>query len=210
MTIDRVEAVRRGQTQRKTSTKHPYAAIEHRVIDSPAYADLSFSSRSLLVVLARQLTKDNNGRLHATYSYLRNFGFESDRTISRAVAELIAHGFIYRTRSGGYQQGAAQYAVTWLPLCKDRSGLFVDNFQACAWRHWFPDEEDLPPSKMRSCNRKNGGLTGSPTDKNTVGPPVKSADIELMPCSAADAMTNPPQLMDEQVPDSGRSNRMNL
>lgn len=142
--IDRVEATRRGQSPRKTSTKHPYAAIEHRVIDSPAYASLTFSARSLLVLLARQLAKDNNGRLQATYSYLRSFGFDSDRTISRAVAELIAHGFIYRTRAGGYQQGAAQYAVTWLPLCKDRSGLFVDSFQPCAWRDWQPDEKNHP------------------------------------------------------------------
>ena len=67
MTVDRVEAVRRGQSPRKVSTKHPYAAIEHRVIDSPAYADLTFSARSLLVLIARQLSRDNNGRLHATH-----------------------------------------------------------------------------------------------------------------------------------------------
>ena len=50
---------------KKTATKHPYAAIEHRVIDSPAYADLAFSARSLLVIFTRQLTKDNKiGRAH--------------------------------------------------------------------------------------------------------------------------------------------------
>jgi hypothetical protein len=38
----------------KLSKKHPYAAIEWRVIDSPAYASLTFSARSLLVLLARQ------------------------------------------------------------------------------------------------------------------------------------------------------------
>jgi hypothetical protein len=40
----------------KASTKHPYAAIEHRVIDSPAYADLSYAARSLLVSITRQLS----------------------------------------------------------------------------------------------------------------------------------------------------------
>jgi hypothetical protein len=81
--------------------KHPYAAIEHRVIDSDAYADLTFSARALLMQLARQLTKDNNGHLQATHSYMKRYGF-SENTLTRAIAELIAHGFIYRTRSGGY------------------------------------------------------------------------------------------------------------
>ena len=91
----------------KLSTKHPYAAIEHRVIDSDAYADLTFSARSLLVLITRQLSKDNNGRLQATYSYMRKYGF-SENTLGRAIKELISHGMIYRTRSGGYQQGAPQ------------------------------------------------------------------------------------------------------
>ena len=122
----------------KTTTKHPYAAIEHRVIDSPAYANLAFSARSLLILITRQLKKDNNGHLQATFSYLRRFGFVSEHTISRSIKELIAHGMIYRTRSGGYQQGAAQYAVTWLPI-KNQQGIFLDGFKACAWRDWQPD-----------------------------------------------------------------------
>ena len=50
----------------KTSTRHPYAAIDHRVIDSPAFADLTFSAQALLVLLARQLTRTNNGHLQAS------------------------------------------------------------------------------------------------------------------------------------------------
>lgn len=111
-------------------TKHPYAAIEHRVIDSAAYADLTYSARSLLVLITRQLTKDNNGHLQATFSYMRRFKF-SENTLSRALCELISHGMIYRSRSGGYQQGAAQYAVTWLPI-KDKKGLYLDGFVSCA------------------------------------------------------------------------------
>lgn len=180
MAIDRTEQFRRGQSATKATTKHPYAAIEHRVIDSPAFADLTFSARSLLVLIARQLTKDNNGRLQATFSYMRRFGFESDRTVSRAVAELIAHGMIYRTRSGGYQQGAALYAVTWLSI-KQREGLFLDGFLPCAWRDWQPEKNKIPPSKIRHPYRKIGGLTPAATDKIAVGYPVKSTDYELMP-----------------------------
>lgn len=75
MAIDRSEATRRGQSHIKPNTKHPYAAIEHRVIDSPAYIDMTFSARALLLEIARQLTKDNNGHLQATYSYMKQHGF---------------------------------------------------------------------------------------------------------------------------------------
>lgn len=186
MAQDRTEATRRAQVPPKTSTKHPYAAIEHRVIDSPAYADLTFSARSLLLLLARQLTKDNNGHLQATFSYLRRFGFDSEHTISRCIKELIAHGLIYRSRSGGYQQGAAQFAVTWLPV-KRRDGLFLDSFLPCAWRDWTPSEKKSPPAKMKDTHGKNGIWTPSPTAKNAVGTPLKSADNELMPCRDAKA-----------------------
>jgi hypothetical protein len=182
--IDRVEQQRRGQKPPKYSTKHLYAAIEHRVIDSPAYADLTFSARALLIQIARQLSKDNNGRLQATHSYMRQYGF-CENTLSRAIRELIAHGMIYRTRSGGYQQGAAQYAVTWLSLCSQRDGLFTDSFKSCAWHHWEPTRKKTPPSNLRYGSIKNGELTGSTTPKFKAVPPPKTEDIELMPCSSA-------------------------
>lgn len=47
--------------KRQSRTLHPYAAVEHRVLDSLAYADLSFSAQALLLLFARQLTKDTTG-----------------------------------------------------------------------------------------------------------------------------------------------------
>lgn len=182
---DRHEQIRRGQQPRKGSTKHPYAAIEHRVIDSPAFADLTPSAVKLLVILVRQLTADNNGRLQATYSYVSKLGMGSQHTISRAIQELIAHGLIYRARSGGYQQGAAQYAVTWLPI-KQREGLFLDGFKSCAWRDWEPDKK-IPPSKLQEGQCKNGMRTPSPTALYASSPPPKSADNELIPCRGSEA-----------------------
>jgi len=171
--------------------KHPYAAIEHRVIDSAAYADLTFSARALLILIARQLTKDNNGHLQATYSYMRRFGFKSEHTLCRAIKELIAHGLIYRSRSGGYQQGAAQYAVTWLTI-KRREGLFLNNFKHCAWRDWVSNEKKSPPAKMQSTSCKNGMWTLPTPAKNAVGTPRKSADNELIPiCSSFMMHINP-------------------
>ena len=178
-----MEPKRPGQSPRKGSTRHPYAAIEHRVIDAPAYADLTFSARALLVLMARQLSKDNNGKLQATFSFVRRYGF-SENTLSRSIQELISHGMIYRTRSGGYQQGAAQYAVTWLSICKDRDGLFIDGFKPCAWRDWQPPEKKTPPSKLMDTHLKNVEWTMATTPKFEADSPPKTEDIELMPCSS--------------------------
>jgi len=95
MGIDRTEQ-RRGQSSIKTTTKHPYAAIEHRVIDSPAFADLRPSSVLLLLLMTRQLTKENNGHLHAAFKWCSKYGIGSEHTLRDAIAQLIAHSLIYR------------------------------------------------------------------------------------------------------------------
>ncbi|MEF8729157.1 MAG: hypothetical protein V5B34_13230 [Accumulibacter sp.] len=168
----------------KPSTKHPYAAIEHRVIDSPAYASLTFSARALLTMLTRQLTKTNNGHLQATLSYLSPYGFDSDKTITRGIRDLIAVGLVYRTRAGGFHQGPSRYAVTWLPIAQ-RDGLYLHGFKSCAWRDWQPPENKNTPPKIRTDSRKNVPLTIVTTDKSTAEPGDKSTDNELMPCRGA-------------------------
>ena len=182
---------------KKTATKHPYAAIEHRVIDSPAYADLAFSARSLLVIFTRQLTKDNNGHLQAAWSYLRPKGFDSDRTVTKAVMDLIAHGLIYRTRSGGYGKGASQYAVTWLPIT-NKEGLYLDGFKIAAWRNWSPEENKTPPQKVRSPARKKCELLDAVAAKSADMEPVKSANNELMPCTGGIPTTGNTTAKDRQ------------
>lgn len=163
----------------RTAIKHPYAAIEHRVIDSPAYAALTFSARSLLVLIARQLTKTNNGHLQATFTYMEQFGF-SVNTLSRATHELIAHGFIYRTKSGGFHQGAAQFAVTWLSVT-NKNGIFLAGFKPCAWRDWQQPEKKSRPPKVKQHSLKNGERTPSATPKSEAIPHPKSEHIEFVP-----------------------------
>lgn len=128
---------------------HPYAAIEHRVIDSPAFADLSGSAKLLLLLLARQVTvnrewpKGNNGHLQAAFSWCCKYGIKSEHTLQKAIAELISHGFICRTRSHGANKVCARYALTWLPI-KEHKGIFTAGFVSCAWREWTTQEKKLP------------------------------------------------------------------
>lgn len=164
-----------------TATRHPYAAIEHRVIDSPAYADLSFSARSLLIMMARQLTRDNNGHLHAAFKWCKPYGFGSEHTLRAAIAELISHGFIHRTRSHGANGAWARYAVTWLPI-RNREGLFLSSFEACAWRNWEPTNKKSSRQKVLEQSGRKCSFTPQHPAETAGNPPAKSADNELIPC----------------------------
>jgi hypothetical protein len=168
MATDRHEAANRGQ-KRKPSNRHPYFALEWRILDSEPYADLTFSARSLLDVVGRQLTiPGNNGHLLTAYSYIKSFGFDSDRTVTRATKELIEHGFLFKTKTGGYHRGVGKFAVTWLPLSTNLNGLSPSGFKLNAWRDWRPptktETKKSGPTNLRSSNRKNGGLTKPASD----------------------------------------------
>lgn len=150
MGTDRSEATSRGISKKKWSTQHPFAMLEHRILDSPAYANLKPSSKNLLVLLARQYDGKNNGHLHATYSWCKKFGIGSDHTVRSAIRELISHGFLYRTRSHGANGAWAKYAITWKSISQNRDDLFLQGFVSNAWRDWQPT-----PTKTNSL--KKGG-----------------------------------------------------
>lgn len=164
----------------KTTTKHPYAATDHRVIDSPAYADLSHSACRLMTILTRQLSKDNNGNLQATFAYCQPRGIGSEHTLRDAIADLIAHGFIYRTRSHGANKAWARYAVTWLPIPK-RDGLFLAGFTPCAWRDWQPGDKKSRGQKVQDQSGRKCSFISEKPAESAGNLPAESADYELVP-----------------------------
>jgi hypothetical protein len=161
-------------------TAHPYAAIEHRVIDSPAFADLRPSSVVLLVILARQLTRDNNGHLQATWKYCKARGIGSENTLRDAIRDLISHGLIYRSRSRGPNRAWARYAVTWLPI-KRREGLFLEAWLPEAWKTW---EEKSTPKKLEGKTPRTCSLTAKKPPETDGSIPSESDDYELVPFKA--------------------------
>lgn len=141
MGIDHNEARRQRAADKSKRTVHPFVALEHRVMDSPAYADLGFAARNLIDLMARQLTRDNNGHLQATFSWCKRYGFGSEHTLRGAIADLVSHGFIFKTRSHGANGAWARYALTWLAIRKT-DGLYLENFRPFAYRNWVP--KDMP------------------------------------------------------------------
>lgn len=130
----------------KLSSKHPIAALEKRIIDADPFADCRPSSIVVLVLFARNLEKGRNGHTFVSQEDAARHGVEK-KTFYRALIELQAHGFIFPTSRGGHGR-CGTYALTWLPLSKDTSGLQVDNFKSCAWRDWMPSPEKKRGGKM--------------------------------------------------------------
>lgn len=160
-----------------------YAPIDHKVIDSAAFADLSHSAVRVLIMIARQWNGKNNGYLCATFTYCHARGIGSEHTLQAAIESLIAHGFIYRTRSHGMVDGeniAARYAITWRPLCgkQNRKDLFLDGYLPNAFEKWEP-EKNFDPQEQQGSACKNSRFKGVKLQKLQDKRPAKSADFEI-------------------------------
>lgn len=93
-----------------------FVALPTLVLDSAAYLGLSHPAKALLIELARQLGRDNNGRLLATTKVLGPRGWRSNDVITRAIRELLAAGLIFQTAQGQRPHRASWFAVTWYAL----------------------------------------------------------------------------------------------
>ena len=125
-----------------------FIALPWSVLDCPAYAALSHPSRSLLLEVARQFVRDNNGRMLLSGAYLAKRGWKSADVITRAKRELIAAGFIFETVMGHKPNRASWYAVTWRTLDKlpgyDTGAALC--FERGAYQKAAPLKKSLTPS----------------------------------------------------------------
>lgn len=98
-----------------------FAAIPHALLKTRKYATLSAWSVKLLVDMVGQYTGRNNGDLTASWAVMSPKGWRSKGTLQRALTDLLAAGFVIRTRYGG-RNLCALYAITWKPVdeCLDR------------------------------------------------------------------------------------------
>jgi len=160
-----------------------FVALPWAVLDCPAYAALSHPARSLLMELARQYVRDNNGRLLASRAYLATRGWTSADVIQRAKIELLAAGFIHETVKGQRPNRASWYAITWQAL--DR----LDGYDAGA-----------AATFVRSAYKKNAPLCPS---GGTERPPIAPSHGTGDPCSVPSHGTIRPSFEPSPVPSHG-------
>ncbi|MDP3521405.1 MAG: hypothetical protein Q8S02_12370 [Hydrogenophaga sp.] len=117
-----------------------FIALPWAVVDSPAYQRLSMHARALLLEVARQYVRDNNGRLLLSRPYMEARGWKSRDMLNKAKSELLAGGFIHQTVQGHRPNKASWYAVTWQTL--DRLPGYdagaVETFVRSAYRKITP------------------------------------------------------------------------
>lgn len=91
-------------------------ALPWSVLDSRAYASLSHADKALLMEIARQYVRDNNGRLLASRAYLAERGWKSADTIHKGIQNLMAASLIHQTVQGHRPNKASWFALTWFLL----------------------------------------------------------------------------------------------
>ena len=125
-------------------TGHTFSAKPHHIfradckngIPSPASV-LSHMAAHLLDNLTAQFNGTNNGDLSAAPKIMKLYGWNSQGSIHKALAELLALGFIEQTRQGGKNQ-CSLYAVTWLAIDECNGKLDV-NPTRVASNLWKPE-----------------------------------------------------------------------
>lgn len=93
----------------------PHCRVRADVTSSTAWRVLSFSSKALYIDLRAKLRNGSNGNVSAALTDLKHSGWSSSATLAKALFELIAVGFIAKTRSGGVERGSkvcSLYAFT--------------------------------------------------------------------------------------------------
>ena len=95
-----------------------FVALPWSVLDCSGYGLLSMHARALLLEVARQWVKDNNGRLLLSMAYMRRRGWKSSSMLAKAKKELLNGEFIFETVKGCRPNKASWYALTWFTLDK--------------------------------------------------------------------------------------------
>jgi len=105
---------------RNNSSGGGFAGIPRKVMRTKDYRNLPGNAVKLLMALAYQYRRNNNGDLTAAHSILsKKFGFNSRTTIKKALSQLIDAGLVVRTRGGKFLNPGgrcALYAITWQPI----------------------------------------------------------------------------------------------
>jgi hypothetical protein len=168
-----------------------FVALPWSVMDCPAYKALSHPAKALLLELARQFVRDNNGKLLASRARLKNRGWKSADVIDRAKRELLEAGFIHETVKGHRPNKASWYAITWQTL--DRHHGYdhgaAESFERGAYRKTAPVKNaSLSPSNGTERRRigPSGGTGkplsvpgGGPIEEDFQGSPVPSGGHHL-------------------------------
>ena len=139
----------------------PFVMLGTEILNSPAYIDLSFSARALLIEVIRCYRGNNNGSIFISMGILKERGF-SKNTASKAFRELTSHGMLYMTKRGGkINGGCSTYAITWQRINRTNN-QFLNEFTPNAYKNWTPTQK-INGSKIGVVQTQNLGFMSTST-----------------------------------------------
>lgn len=180
--------------------KRRFVMIVASVYTTPAFRTLPSAATKLYVDLRTQYNGYNNGRIVCTLSRLRERGWVSDGTLTRALWTLLERGLLIRTREGkpGPFRTCAYYAFADLPVVKDETHGILGANPKHEYSSWVDGTSFAPGSKARkiSPNRRykenvplpDRGQSSSETRNDTA-----ANDEVLMPIGAPKAAAGKPR-----------------
>ncbi len=128
-----------GKKNGKNKLPGGFAGIPRIVLRHQDYINLPSTAKVLLFELAYQFRGGNNGDLTTAWGVLKNRGFNSKATLSRATKALIDTNMIIQTRKGVFLNPGATcslYALTWQPI------------DECPGKHLEVNPTITPPRKF--------------------------------------------------------------
>jgi hypothetical protein len=94
-----------AKTTKPTDPQGRHIRVYVSLLNCPAYRVLGYPAKALFVDLRSLVNGTNNGNLSAALSDMKHKGWTAAATLSRALYELRAMGFLAVTRAGGLKMG---------------------------------------------------------------------------------------------------------
>jgi hypothetical protein len=128
-----------------------FCALPHHILESAEYASLSAQAVKLLLDFFAQFRGANNGDLCASWKTMQRRGWRSRDTLTRALRELLAAGFVLKTRQGGRRKPNL-FGVSWLPInaCGGKLDVAPTRIASNVWRK---AASVSPALQERQCSR---------------------------------------------------------
>lgn len=119
------------------ASRGAYLGLPHSMTKSDQWAALTNAEVRLLIDIGSQYKGHNNGDLCASFSVMKERGWRSKTTLTKALKGLIRKGYLELSRQGHLPNLANLYALTWQPVdpCNGKHELPPSDKPSHAWKH---------------------------------------------------------------------------
>jgi hypothetical protein len=142
-----------------------YSKLPHAYFESAEYAELADRAVKALVDLLCQYRGNNNGDLTAAWSIMSKRGWTSKSKLAKAIAELLAYGWIIVSRQSTKRREPTLYAITFLSIdpCGGKLDIAANPVPLNLWKRERRAEVVALPRSSRRVRKKSLALdTGQP------------------------------------------------